>query len=165
MKSIVVEELTAEAFKLFGCYADLLNPSGEFFGSAPIKFYRDLLPMHMATGGLAVSVCQVSPRPFVIDTVEYHSYTPEGILSLNGDILVHVAAASQGECDTSRLRVFRVPCGTMLILKPGVWHHAPFTVDNKVRNVLILLPERTYANDCIVKTLSSEAAAGIEFSS
>lgn len=47
-------------------------------------------------------------------------------------------------------RVFHVPAGTMVVLRPGVWHHAPFTTNHRSVNILITLPERTYANDCTV---------------
>ena len=46
------------------------------------------------------------------------------------------------------IEVFRVPRGTMVVLKPGVWHHAPFAHNSDTANVLIVLPERTYTNDC-----------------
>jgi ureidoglycolate lyase len=46
-----------------------------------------------------------------------------------------------------RVEVFRVPKGTLLILRPGVWHCAPFAENADVVNILVVLPERTYAND------------------
>jgi ureidoglycolate lyase len=51
---------------------------------------------------------------------------------------------------------FGIPRGTLVVLRPGVWHHAPFTIDGKPANVLVVLPERTYANDCVVVELSAE---------
>ena len=45
-------------------------------------------------------------------------------------------------------RLFRVPKGTMVKLKPGVIHGAPVSVTGGPVNVLILLPERTYSIDC-----------------
>jgi hypothetical protein len=41
----------------------------------------------------------------------------------------------------------------MLCLRSGVWHHAPFALEGTV-NVLIVLPEPTYANDCTVLELT-----------
>ena len=55
-----------------------------------------------------------------------------------------------------RFRAFRVPKGTMVCLRPGVWHHAPFAVGGGPANVLIALPERTYANDCTVVELAED---------
>ena len=57
------------------------------------------------------------------------------------------------------MQVFRVPMGTMVVLRPGVWHHAPFTVDDDPANVLIVLPERTYANDCLVVELGEDGVS------
>jgi ureidoglycolate lyase len=46
-----------------------------------------------------------------------------------------------------------VPKGTMVVLRPGTWHHAPFTLTDEPVNTLIVLPERTYANDCELSEL------------
>jgi ureidoglycolate lyase len=89
----------------------------------------------------------------VIDLTEYHSSTGEGVLPLDADVLIHVAPATpNGIVPLEKFRVFRVPKGTLVILRPGVWHHAPFSLHG-VANVLIVLPERTYANDCTVVEL------------
>ena len=44
----------------------------------------------------------------------------------------------------------------MVTIRPGVWHCMPFTVNTDVINVLNVLPERTYANDCTMKLLKEE---------
>jgi len=97
----------------------------------------------------------VEKREPIIDVTEYHSFTAEGILPLDNDILIHVAPATppDGPVPLDKIRVFRVPTGTMVVLRPGVWHHAPFTVNEAPANVLIVLPMRTYANDCEVVPL------------
>ncbi len=41
----------------------------------------------------------------------------------------------------------------MIILRPCVWHHAPFVENNQQANVIIILSERAYANDCEVVEL------------
>lgn len=43
MKKIKVEKLTLEAYKPFGTFANLINPSDEKLGVAPVEFYRDQL--------------------------------------------------------------------------------------------------------------------------
>jgi ureidoglycolate lyase len=88
---------------------------------------------------------------------EYHNYTAEGILPLDADILIHVAPATpEGEVPLVRIEIFRVPKGTFVSLHPGVWHHAPFAHDADVANVLIVLPERTYAQDCHVTEIAQD---------
>lgn len=153
MKTIKAEPLQVEAFLPFGFYANMINPKTEKLGTPPIEFFRDMVQMDM--GGVAIpsfSICRVEKRDFVIDVTEYHMSTGEGIMPLDNDILIHVAPASPVKTPPplDKIRVFRVPKGTMVVLRPGVWHHAPFTVNEKPSNVLIVLPERTYARDCAV---------------
>jgi ureidoglycolate lyase len=101
------------------------------------------------TNQAAFSVTRIQKRDFIIDAMECHANTGEGVLPLDGDILVHVAPASQKEnVPMDEIEVFRVPKGTLLTLRPGVWHCAPYAVNTDVVDVLVVLPERTYANDC-----------------
>ena len=77
-------------------------------------------------------------------------------------MLIHVAPATpNGIVPLEKFRVFRVPRGTLVVLRPGVWHHAPFSPSG-VANVLIVLPERTYSNDCTVVELAVEDQIRIE---
>ena len=155
MRTVKIEELEVETFLPFGSYAHMLDPEAEKIGKEPIEFYRDMIQQDL--GGKAIvsfSTCRVEKRSLVIDVTEYHTETGEGCLALDNDILIHVGPATAGGVPPlDKIRVFRVPQGTMVVLRPGVWHHAPFTVDSRPANVLIVLPERTYANDCIVVEL------------
>lgn len=156
MRTVSVESLTQEAFAPFGSYANLINPEDIKFGQPPIEFFRDQVQQSLNQNGmLSFSTCRVEKREPVIDVSEYHSYTGEGILPLDQDILIHVgpATANGDGIPLDSIRVFRVPKGVMITLKPGVWHHAPFTTSDEPANTLIVLPERTYANDCIVVEL------------
>ena len=49
-----------------------------------------------------------------------------------------------------KTEAFIVPKGTLVKLNTGVWHLAALPVHNELLHVMIILPERTYANDCIV---------------
>jgi ureidoglycolate lyase len=71
-------------------------------------------------------------------------------------VLIHVGPATppNAAVPLDKIRVFRVPRGTLVSLRPGVWHHAPFTLSDNPANVLIVLPERLYANDCTVVELT-----------
>ena len=159
MSPVKVRDLGVEAFLPFGFYAPLLDPQTERIGAPPIEFYRDIVQQDL--GGAAIasfSICRVEPRPAVIDVTEYHTRAAEGILPLDNDVLIHVGPATPpGEAPPlDRFQVFRVPRGTMAVLRPGVWHHAPFTANADPANVLIVLPERTYANDCVVVELGED---------
>jgi ureidoglycolate lyase len=156
MSKVKIEKLTMEAFAPFGYFDNFIDPEVEKFGTPPIEFFRDQMQMHMPPRqSISYSTCRVEARPYVIDVSEYHSSTGEGNLPLDNDILIHVAPAVPGGAPfpSNKVRVFRVPQGTLVYIKPGVWHHAPLTVNDKPANVLIILPERTYADDCIVEKL------------
>ena len=110
------------------------------------------------------STCRVEKRDMVIDVTEGHSAASEAILPLDNDILIHVGPASPsgGEVPVDKIRVFRVPKGTLVVLRPGVWHHGPFTVNDKPANILIVLPERSYANDCTVVDIAEQDRIVVE---
>lgn len=164
MQTVKVQELNLERFLPFGVYANFLNPDAEKLGAPPLEFFRDRLQQDL--GGVSIasySTCRVEERKKVIDVMEFHGGTAEVILPLDNDILIQVGPAT---ADTSvpldRISVFRVPLGTMVILRPGVWHYGPFTVNDQPANILIVLPERAYANDCVVVELSGEDQIEIE---
>ncbi len=156
MRTVKIEELSVEKFLPFGFYANLINPDAEKMGAVPIEFFRDMVQQDLGTASVAsFSTCRVEKRPLVIDVTEYHTATGEALLPLDHDVLIHVGPATPPGAGVplEKLRVFRVPKGTVVVLRPGVWHHAPFTVNDDPANVLVVLPERTYANDCKVFTL------------
>ena len=152
MHTVTVEALNLETFASFGTFSSMLQPNTPHIGAAPISFYRDAVPLELGGKTPSFSSCRVEARAFVIDVMEYHSSTGEGILALDGDVLVQLAPATPpgDPFPFEHVRVFRVPQGTLLAIRPGVWHHAPFAIGNRAVNVLIVLPERTYANDCVV---------------
>jgi ureidoglycolate lyase len=159
MKTIKVEELSAAAFLPFGHFGKMVNPAAEKLGAPPVEFFRDMVQEDMGGPTIAsYSTCRVEKRDFVITVSEYHTRTGEGILPLDNDVLIHVAPATppNAPVPVDKIHAFRVPKGTMVTLRPGIWHHAPWTVDDHPASVLIVLPERTYANDCVVIQHSDE---------
>ncbi len=156
MRKIKAEPLSVDAFLPYGFYANLIDPKAERLGTSPVEFFRDMVQQDL--GGLAIasfSTCRVEKRDLVIDVTEFHGATDEGILPLDNDILIHVGPATPADAGPplDKIHAFRVPRGTVVVLRPGVWHHAPFTPNDAPANVLIVLPERTYANDCEVVNL------------
>lgn len=166
MNKVKVQQLTVEAFKTFGVYADMIGADTVKIGKPPIEFFRDMALLNLGHTNLAsFSVVRVKKRPLLINTLECHSYCSEGILPLDGDVLIFVGHATPKEdVPLGSICVFRVPKGTFVSLNPGVWHHAPFTPNNDCVNVLIVLPERTYANDCFVVNLDEEDSLEIDIS-
>jgi ureidoglycolate lyase len=164
-QTVYVEALEHSSFAAFGVYSRFNQPSGVFIGASPIRFFRDLLPLELGGKNPMLSICRVEPRAKVIDVMEYHTMTGEGILPLDGDVLVQVAPATPPGLPfpAAMVRVFHVPQGTMLCIRPGVWHHAPFVLGNQPVNVLIVLPERTYANDCLAHEIPTDQLLRISY--
>lgn len=149
---IRAKELTLESFNLYGTFAGMIHPSAPKLGAEPVEFYRDMAQLNLGQSAIAsFSVCRVKKRPFIVDFIEMHRGCGEGILPLDADAVIHVAlATANGDIPLDRIEAFRVPKGTFVALRRGVWHHAPFAASADCANVLIVLPERTYADDCFV---------------
>ena len=164
MRTVQVKELQVETFLPFGFYANMIDPDTEKIGDPPIEFFRDMLQLELGdTGRVSFSTCRVEPRDLIIDASEYHSTAGEGILPLDNDVLMHVGPATPpGQVPLDKIEVFRVPQGTMIVLRPGVWHHGAFTTNGKPANLLIALPERLYANDCYVVEFEEQDQIKIE---
>jgi ureidoglycolate lyase len=151
MKTLDIQKLSIEKFKRYGSFAEMLNTDSDFIGEPPIVFFRDMLRQDIGDTAVCYSILRVEPRGNVINCSEYHNNTAEMLMPMDRDIAIHVAPADcGGEVPVDKIEMFLVPKGTMVILRPGVWHHAPFSLDGKTANVLIGLPERLYATDCIV---------------
>jgi len=152
MMKVRPQDLTLERFRKYGEYANMTAPEGPHLGASPCSFYRDMCLLTLNQQQASFSICQTSPRPPIITELEYHDHCGEGILPLDGDVFVQLAPATpHGKPDAPQVEVFRVPMGTMLSIRPGVWHGGPFVCGDETVNVLIVLPERTYANDCIIE--------------
>lgn len=155
MRKEKIKELSTENFAKYGACANMLNPRAEKIGAEPVEFFRDMVRLDLGGKSIAsFSTCRVCKRAPVVDVTEFHNCTGEGILPLDADILIHVGPATpQDRVPVDKIEVFRVPKGTFVSLYPGVWHHAPFAHNANVANVLIILPERTYAVDCHVTNI------------
>ena len=151
-REITYRKVSPESFAVFGTCANMVKPSGPKLGAEPVEFYRDMVLSHLgATQVASFSICRVVRRPFVIDVSEFHDTCCEIVLPLDGDVIMHVAPAGpEKEFPLDSAQAFLVPRGTVCCLRPGVWHHAPFAFGAEAVNCLIVLPERTYMNDCKV---------------
>ena len=144
MRTIQAKPLSVEAFAPYGTYSDLLHPTGMDFNG----FYRDQVLMPLS-GRMPVAFSPLTVRRAerkIVTSAEYHNYTPEGVLPLDDDMVLHVAPASN-EPVPQLTEAFLVPKGTMVCLRAGTWHLAAMPVNVEEGHVLIVLPERTYFND------------------
>ena len=69
---------------------------------------------------------------------------------LDDDAVIHVAPPSKRVIVPEKTEAFIVPKGTLVRLNTGVWHLAALPVHAQLLHVMIILPERVYANDCTV---------------
>lgn len=156
MKSIKVKNILEADFSVYGRCADLLHPDTPYIGKSPVQFYRDMLPLS-GNETLSLSVTFAEPVPMVATVMEYHSVAGECFLTLDSDTFICVAPASAGErLEADKMEGFFVPKGTAVYIHPGVWHYAPFPAGDKSIHSLVMLPQRTYANDCRKYTLTPE---------
>ncbi len=164
MKSIKVISLTLENFIKYGSYHSMINPETERLGPPPVEFYRDICRVSLGQNTTAaLSVTRVSPRPLVIEKFEYHNLTGEAFMPIDGNIFVHLAPAGKSSViPYDKIKVFRIPKGVMVTIHPGVWHQAPFAAGQDIINVLNILPERTYENDCHMVLLPEKEKLSIE---
>jgi ureidoglycolate lyase len=155
MRELRYRRLDPAAFAIYGSYAAMIEPdaagrAAPKLGQPPIEFFRDLVQSGMGTDTIvSFGVCRVSRRPPVIDISEYHNASCEALMPIDGDVLVHVApAVAEDRFPAEQAEVFMVPKGTMIVLRPGVWHHGPFALGSERVSCLVGIPERLYARDC-----------------
>ena len=156
MREIKSQKLDREAFRPYGDYIDLLHVKQMEQREEDNIFVPDLVELHL-DGRMPASICvaRVSECERVVSVLEYHQFTCEGILPLDGDIDIFVGPSSF-RVDPETIEAFRVPQGTIVRLNPGVLHGRQFVVDTPAVNVLILLPERTFGNDCTFTRLEEK---------
>jgi ureidoglycolate lyase len=163
MRELRYRRLDPAAFARYGSYADMIEPDAggrttPRLGAPPVEFFRDLV--QSGIGGdttISFGVCRVTRRPPVIDASEYHDTSCEALMPIDGDVLVHVAPAVPGDrFPAEQAEVFLVPKGTMVVVRPGVWHHGPFALRAERVSCLVALPERLYARDCKSVTVPEE---------
>jgi ureidoglycolate lyase len=159
MKQISVKELSNDNFKIYGSFSNLINPDAPKLGPGLVECYRDMERIALGSTSVAsFTVMHMVERPKIIQKLEYHNNSGEALLPLDGDGFLTVALATRtGEAPRAdQIEVFRIPRGTLVTLRPGVWHHAPFISHCDVLNVLVVLPERTYATDCYFTFFAEE---------
>ena len=151
MRTIQVRKLSFEAFQKYGTFTPLLDPfAAEAAGpkDASAVFFRDMLQQDLGGKEASYSVCRVLKRPLLITDAEFHDFTCETAIPLDADAILWFAPATPGrDFPADKVEAFYVPRGVAVNCRPGVWHHAPYAVNTESLNVLVILPERTYARD------------------
>lgn len=152
MRRIKAVPITVENFRPYGCFVNMLEPTGNCFPGVESSFYPDqaMLSVRGATP-IAFSPLVVNkPERMLITKSEYHDLTGEGIFIIDDDAVIHVAPPSNREIVPEKTEAFIVPRGTLVQINTGVWHLSPLPLHKDVLHVMIVMPERVYANDCKV---------------
>ena len=156
MRSIKAEKLTHESYAPFGTFYAMAEPEGYSLKGELHCFYPDRLteawPVRVGFSPITVK----KPEKMIITSVEYHTTTPEIIMPLNDDMIIHVAPASAGTPVPELAKAFIVPKNVMVKINTAVWHLCPLPVHEEELKALIVLPECTYQNDCTVVELKLE---------
>ncbi len=156
MKTIKAEPLTYETFAPFGTFYSMTEPDSYALQGEIHRFYPDRIA-ESYTGRIGFSPILVKkPDVMQITQAEYHNTTPEMILPLNDDMIIHVAPASAGTPLPEWTKAFIVPKGTLVKINTAIWHLAPLPVHVEELQAMIILPECTYATDCTVIDLKED---------
>lgn len=157
MRKIKAEKLSHEAFHFYGDFADMIPEQ-----LPDMNMDQVLLDLGRPYENCAFSLIrsQVCENNTAI-MAEYHSLTGQAFLPMDGDVLLYVARPTTGDCPIEKMRAFYVPKGTLVVVKPGVWHFTPMAVERPV-NVMISLVQRTWANDVTFYGFKDEEKFQIE---
>lgn len=163
MRKIKFKELDLKDFMSLGSYVNMLVPDCEKFDIGPIEFFRDMVLVDLAEKHSAsISMVRVQERPLVVDVMEFHS-CGEGFMPMDADMLIPLAAATlEKNVVPEKIALYRVPKGTFVSLRPGVWHNAPFPYKSKSVSFLVVLPERTYATDDYCDSIPAEGQIQVQ---
>lgn len=157
MKQIVSKIITAENFQEYGTIFNVLDPRHPMRKIGEPQFYPDRAVITVGSSPrIGMSACIETRREKnVIEFAEIHHKTGEGMISLEDDVIIYTAPATEEDIvPLDYIEAFRVPRGTLVTLHPGIWHGCQFPISSDKVHVLIILPERTYADDCFIQMLN-----------
>ena len=162
MNIIKAQKLTKKDFAPYGEYYSYDKPEGYSLNGELHRFFPDRITASQGNNVGYSTLLVKKPEKMVISQAEYHTTTCELILPLNDDMILHVAEPSAGVPIPSLTKAFIVPKNTLVKLKACVWHLAPLPKNKPELCALIILPECTYINDCIVKDFKEDEKFVIE---
>ncbi len=162
---IKAEPLTEEGFAEFGRVVSVpaAEPSARLEG---LEFWADITLFPPVDGPIGVGMARLTKHPFVQNCAERHMRTSEYLHALDGEMIVVVGPPEHPEQprrlpDLARFRAFRVPAGDGVIMRPGVWHWAPFAVSGPTRMV-VLFRAGTSGDDAAVVDFPAGSALEVE---
>lgn len=158
MREIQVQKLTKDNFGKYGEFLDLLDES-ELKKKSIFQegFFADVVALEFNQGNQpTVSVCHVKKQSDnIISFLEAHQYTCEGLLPLDGDVIIFVGIMDR-DFRTESIEAFYVPKGTFVKLNPLIVHGTQYPVDKEDVHIVCMLPGRTFKNDMLSRRLETE---------
>ncbi|MDR0818305.1 MAG: hypothetical protein LBN43_01875 [Oscillospiraceae bacterium] len=157
MKTLKAKALTPEGFARYGAYQNLLDTDDLAKKSImpPFGFFPDVMTLEFG-GSPTVSVCSVKKGDKnIVAFMEAHAHTCEGLLPIDGDVIIYVGAAfgaafgAPEHWSTDQLEAFIVPKGTFVKLNSLVIHGSQYAIDADEVHLLCMLPARTFNNDML----------------
>ena len=134
MYTIKAKQLTAEAFRKYGTYQNLLdNEEMKKNSIFPENFFADLVTLDFGTSTLpTISICHVKKQEKnIVAFLEAHKFTCEGLLPLDGDVIIFVGSPMGDKFSVENLEAFYVPKGTFVKLNPLIVHGTQYPVNSE----------------------------------
>ena len=149
-----VRELTRDRFQPYGSVVDW--EGAKLSSTSENHDYWDGVCELHPDGALVCSFLQIKKGIHTpIDEMECHGKTEELLVAVHGDIIVPVALPDRGQNapDESTIESFYVKQGRGILIKPGIWHALPCTVDSNGSMTLVIFKKNTsFSEDSAVET-------------
>lgn len=163
MKQLIAQPLSKARFEKYGEFVNLLDDETLAQKSIfPQGFFADVVKLDFASTTLpTVSVCKVTRQERnVIQALEAHKFTCEGLLPLDADVIIFVGIPMpQRKFSVDTVEAFLVPKGTFVKLNPLILHGTQFPVNADSAHILCMLPGRTFMNDMMMEALPEDGQA------
>ena len=119
-------------------------------------FFADVVALEFNQGNQpTISVCHVKKQSDnIISFLEAHQYACEGLLPLDGDVIIFVGIMDR-DFRTESIEAFYVPKGTFVKLNPLIVHGTQYPVDKEDVHIVCILPGRTFKNDMLSRRLET----------
>lgn len=163
MRTIKIQKLTDEGFRKYGVFQDLTNHTQMAQRVIPCgNFYPDLLTLDFGKTTLpTISCCHVHKQDrMIVDFLEYHQYTCEGLVALDDDVVIYVGMPEMGALKIENIEAFYLPKHTFIKFNPMIIHGGQFPVHQKEAHLICMLPGRTFNNDMVSRVITDENEKG-----
>jgi len=158
MRKIELKLLDAsdERFNEYGQFISTTTRSADA-SDTELSFWNKLAVMDHS-GLTSVSIVQTYGKNGLEEhTLEQHTTTSE-VLIPTDDIIVVAALSDKSKADMpdfESAKAFKVPKGSAIRFKKGVWHHAPLTT-KELTKTFVLFYENTPSEDFLAYDLDKE---------